>query len=177
MSWRVIKKCPQKSPETQILSDINIQATRTQEATHTHTSPTMSGCYNIAACHGMEDILQYIAETCSGVKEVDVTACSYETVLRGVATRARIALGAADSATAFERESSCQYHPSASRRHCLSETTALAQNPPSPRAPRPIGHMLSICRLVIFVVKLASVSPAAGRFPSLSLPRISQLPL
>jgi hypothetical protein len=32
-------------------------------------------------------------ETCSGVKEVDVTACSNETVLRAVATRARVALG------------------------------------------------------------------------------------
>jgi hypothetical protein len=52
-----------------------------------------SGCRNISA-GGMEDILQYMAETCSGVKEVDVTACSYEAVLRAVATRARVALGA-----------------------------------------------------------------------------------
>ena len=53
----------------------------------------LSGCHNISA-GGMEDILQYIAETCSGVEEVDVTACSNETVLRAVATRARAALGA-----------------------------------------------------------------------------------
>ncbi len=53
----------------------------------------LSGCHNISA-GGMEDILQYVAEHCSGVKEVDVTACSNETVLRAVATRARAALGA-----------------------------------------------------------------------------------
>jgi hypothetical protein len=52
----------------------------------------LSGCYNISA-GGMEYILQYI-ETCSGVTEVDVTACSDEAVLRAVATRARVALGA-----------------------------------------------------------------------------------
>ena len=52
----------------------------------------LSGCNNISP-GGMEDILQYIA-TCPGVKEVDVTACSNETVLRAVATRARAALGA-----------------------------------------------------------------------------------
>ena len=52
----------------------------------------LSGCHNISA-GGMEDILQYIAETCFGVEEVDVTACSNETVLRAVATRARAALG------------------------------------------------------------------------------------
>ena len=44
----------------------------------------------------MEDILQYMAETwprrvLSGVKEVDVTACSNEAILRAVATRARAA--------------------------------------------------------------------------------------
>jgi ankyrin repeat protein len=53
----------------------------------------LTGCHRISA-GGMENILQYIAVTCSGVKEVDVTACSNETVLRAVATRARAALGA-----------------------------------------------------------------------------------
>jgi hypothetical protein len=58
----------------------------------------LSGCHNISA-GGMEatycmDVLQYVAEHCSGVKEVDVTACTNETVLRAVATRARAALGA-----------------------------------------------------------------------------------
>jgi len=53
----------------------------------------LSGCHNISA-GGMEDILQYVAEHCSGVEELDVTACSNETVLRAVATRARVALGA-----------------------------------------------------------------------------------
>jgi hypothetical protein len=53
---------------------------------------SLSGCHNISA-GGMEDILQHIF-TCSGIKEVDVTACSIETVLRAVATRARAALGA-----------------------------------------------------------------------------------
>ena len=51
----------------------------------------LSGCHNISA-RGIEDILQYIAETCIGVKEVDVTACSSETVLRAVATRAQASL-------------------------------------------------------------------------------------
>ena len=53
----------------------------------------LSGCHNISP-GGMEYIFQYISETCLGVKEVDVTACSNETVLRAVATRARAALGA-----------------------------------------------------------------------------------
>ena len=52
----------------------------------------LSGCHNISA-DGMEYILQYVAAHCSGVKEVDVTACSNEAVLRAVATRARAALG------------------------------------------------------------------------------------
>ena len=51
----------------------------------------LSGCHNISA-GGMEDILQYIA-TCSGVKEVDVTACSNEAVVRAVAIRARAVCG------------------------------------------------------------------------------------
>ncbi len=52
----------------------------------------LSGCHNISAgC--MEDILQYMTETCSGVNEVDVTACSNEAVLRAVATRARAVCG------------------------------------------------------------------------------------
>jgi hypothetical protein len=53
----------------------------------------LSGCHNISA-GGMEDILQYIAETCLGLKEVDVNACSKEAVLRAVATRARAVCGA-----------------------------------------------------------------------------------
>jgi hypothetical protein len=53
----------------------------------------LNGCHNISAT-GMEDILQYIAEACSGVEEVDVTACSTETVLRAVATRFQAALTA-----------------------------------------------------------------------------------
>jgi hypothetical protein len=52
----------------------------------------LSGCRNISP-GGIEDILQHISETCPGVKEVDVTACSNETVLRVVATRAQAALG------------------------------------------------------------------------------------
>jgi hypothetical protein len=48
----------------------------------------LSGCHNIST-GGMEDILQYVAEHCSGVEELDVTACSNETVLRAVATRAQ----------------------------------------------------------------------------------------
>jgi hypothetical protein len=42
----------------------------------------------------MEDILQIMAETCSGVQEVDLTACSNKAVLRAVATRAQAAFGA-----------------------------------------------------------------------------------
>ena len=48
----------------------------------------LSGCHNISAS-GMEDILQYMTETCSSVKEVDVTACSNAAVLRAVAIRGR----------------------------------------------------------------------------------------
>jgi hypothetical protein len=56
------------------------------------TLVNLSGCHNISA-GGMEDILQYVAGHCSGVKEVDVTACSNEAVLRAVATRAAAAFG------------------------------------------------------------------------------------
>ena len=49
----------------------------------------LSGCHNISA-GGMEYILQYIAETCSVVKEVDVIACSNEAVLRALAIRAPV---------------------------------------------------------------------------------------
>ncbi len=52
----------------------------------------LSGCHNISA-GGMDDILQHVAAHCSGVKEVDVTACSNKAVLRAVATRARAAFG------------------------------------------------------------------------------------
>ena len=52
----------------------------------------LSFCHKISA-GGMEDILQYMAETCSSVKEVDVTACSNEAVLRAVAIRARAVCG------------------------------------------------------------------------------------
>jgi hypothetical protein len=52
----------------------------------------LSGCHNISA-GGMEDVILFI-QTCTSVKEVDVTACSNEAVLRAVATRARAALGA-----------------------------------------------------------------------------------
>jgi hypothetical protein len=51
----------------------------------------LSFCHNISA-GGMEDILQYMAEKC-GVKEVDVTACSKDAVLRVVAIRARAVCG------------------------------------------------------------------------------------
>jgi ankyrin repeat protein len=49
----------------------------------------LSFCHHISA-GGMEDILHI---TCSGVKEVDVTACSNEAVLRAVAIRARAVCG------------------------------------------------------------------------------------
>ena len=58
----------------------------------------LSGCHNISA-GGMEDILQYVAEHCSCVQELDVTACSNEAVLRAVATRA--ALGAPSALDLF----------------------------------------------------------------------------
>ncbi len=47
----------------------------------------LSGYPNISPSD-VEDILKYIAETCSRVEEVDVTTCSNETVLRTVATQA-----------------------------------------------------------------------------------------
>ena len=59
----------------------------------------LSGCRNISAS-GIEEILHMI-ETCSNIKEVDVTACSSETVLRAVATRARAALGAPSALDLF----------------------------------------------------------------------------
>jgi hypothetical protein len=51
----------------------------------------LSGCHNISP-GGMEDILQY-TETCSGLKEIDVTECSNEAVLRAVTIRARAVCG------------------------------------------------------------------------------------
>ena len=54
------------------------------------TRVEMSACHHISA-GGMEDILQYMAEKCSFVKEVDVTACSNEAVLRAVASASRVA--------------------------------------------------------------------------------------
>jgi hypothetical protein len=53
---------------------------------------SLSGCHNMSA-GGVEEILQYISVTCSSVKEIDVTACSSEAVLRAVAVRARAACG------------------------------------------------------------------------------------
>ncbi len=47
----------------------------------------LSDYHNISP-GGVEDILQYIAETCSRVEEVDVTTCSNETVLQAVTTQA-----------------------------------------------------------------------------------------
>jgi hypothetical protein len=41
----------------------------------------------------MEDILQSIAETCSGLEEIDITTCSDESVLRAVAIRASAVCG------------------------------------------------------------------------------------
>jgi ankyrin repeat protein len=41
----------------------------------------------------MEEILQYIAEACSGVQEIDITACSSEAAVRAVAIRARAVCG------------------------------------------------------------------------------------
>ena len=52
----------------------------------------LSGCDNISA-GDVEDILQYMTETCYRVNEVDLTTYSNEAVLRAVGTRARTALG------------------------------------------------------------------------------------
>jgi ankyrin repeat protein len=52
----------------------------------------LSGCHNISA-GGMEEILQYVADTCLCLKLVIVTACSNDAVLRAVAMRARAVFG------------------------------------------------------------------------------------
>jgi hypothetical protein len=52
----------------------------------------LSGCRGISA-RSMEDILQNMAETCAGLEEIDITACSDEAVLRAVAIRARAVCG------------------------------------------------------------------------------------
>jgi hypothetical protein len=69
----------------------------------------LSGCHNISA-GGMEDILQYISVTCASVKEVDVTACSNEAVLRAVATRARAACGVHSALELYTHLKSLEVH-------------------------------------------------------------------
>jgi hypothetical protein len=69
----------------------------------------LSGCHNISAgC--MEDILQYMAEKCCGVKEVDVTACSNEAVLRAVAIRAQAVCGVHSALDLYTHLKSLEVH-------------------------------------------------------------------
>ena len=56
----------------------------------------LSGCREIRAS-GMENILRKCAETCSGLLEVNITACSEEAILRAVAIRAQAACNAASA--------------------------------------------------------------------------------
>ena len=69
----------------------------------------LSGCLHISA-GGMEDILQYMTETCSGIKEVDVTACSNEAVLRAVAIRARAVCGVHSALDLYTHLKSLEVH-------------------------------------------------------------------
>jgi hypothetical protein len=57
----------------------------------------------------MENILQYMAEKCSFVIEVDVTACSNEAVLRAVAIRARAVCGVHSALDLYTNEMKCLY--------------------------------------------------------------------
>ena len=56
----------------------------------------LSGCQEIRAS-GMENILRICAETCSGLLEVNITACSEEAILRAVAIRAQAVCNAASA--------------------------------------------------------------------------------
>ena len=69
----------------------------------------LSFCHNISA-GGMECILQYMAEACSGVREVDVTACSNEAVLRAVAIRARAVCGVHSGLDLYTHLKSLEVH-------------------------------------------------------------------
>ena len=69
----------------------------------------LSGCHNISA-RGMEDFLQYIAEKCPGVKEVDVTACSNEAVLRAVSIRVRAVCGVHSALDLYTHLKSLEVH-------------------------------------------------------------------
>jgi hypothetical protein len=82
----------------------------------------------------MEDILQYVAEHCSGVNEVDVTTCSNEAVLRAVATRARAALGAPLALDLFARLRSlgaeCKRYSFSSLSTLLQSQETASASPP-----------------------------------------------
>ena len=69
----------------------------------------LSFCHNISA-GGMEDILQYMAEACSGVKEVNVTGCSNEAVLQAVAIRARAVCGVHSALDLYTHLKSLEVH-------------------------------------------------------------------
>jgi hypothetical protein len=69
----------------------------------------LSGCHNISA-GGMEDFLQYLADKCPGVKEVDVTACSNEAVLRAVAIRVRAVCGVHSALDLYTHLKSLEVH-------------------------------------------------------------------
>jgi hypothetical protein len=92
MSLNALKTAPQLIlsgfPES---TDRDVRLALSRVASENLNRIDLSGCHNISA-DGIQDIL--LCMTCSGVKEVDLTACSNETVLRAVATRARAALGA-----------------------------------------------------------------------------------
>ena len=96
-TWRRVSLNALKTAPQLILSgfpqstDRDVRLALSRVASENLNRIDLSGCHNISA-DGIQDILQSM--TCSGVKEVDLTACSNETVLRAVATRARAALGA-----------------------------------------------------------------------------------
>jgi hypothetical protein len=69
----------------------------------------LSFCHHISA-GGMEDILQYMAETCSSVEEIDVTACSNEAVVRAVALRARAVCGVHSALDLYTHLKSLEVH-------------------------------------------------------------------
>jgi len=69
----------------------------------------LSGCHNISP-GGMEDILQYLLETCSGLKEIDVKECSNEAVLRAVAIRTRAVCGVRSALDLYTHLKSLKVH-------------------------------------------------------------------
>ncbi len=78
------------------VADADVLCSLNRVASENLREVDLSGCRKISAS-GMENILRICAEKCSGLLEVNITACSKESILRAMAIRAR-AVCDADSA-------------------------------------------------------------------------------